>query len=355
MKILQVMPDLELAGAQTMLENLVMELKKNNDVEIIIFYKNKTKISERLENNNVKIHYLCKKRGFDISIFFKIANIIKTYKPDVIHTHRYALAYVVPSLRIIKKVKEIKIVHTIHNVAEKEVPKKIQKMQNKWFKKDNIIPVAISEQVKETVIKRYNIDSKKVPIIYNGIDLSKCKIKNNYSDCTKILHVGRFSVQKNHMKLIEIFSKCLKENNNLKLYLVGSGELENEVKNRVKELNLDSNVIFCGSLESSFDIMSKSDIFVLPSKWEGMPMTLIEAMGTALPCVAFPVGGITDMISNKYNGFLPKNDEEFVQDILMLSKDENLRRNIGEAAKEKSEIYSSKSMADKYIKLYSLT
>lgn len=355
MKILQVMPDLELAGAQTMLENLVMELKKNNDVEIIIFYKNKTEISERLENNNIKIHYLDKKRGLDISVFLKIANIIKTYKPDVIHTHRYTLAYVVPSLRLIKKINKIKIVHTIHNIAEKEVPKKIQKMQEKWFKKDNIIPVAISEQVQDSVMKRYNISNEKVPIVYNGIDLSKCKIKNDYSDCTKILHVGRFSIQKNHMELIEIFSNCLKENNNLKLYLVGSGELENEVRNRVKELKLDSNVIFCGSLESSFDIMGKSDIFVLPSKWEGMPMTLIEAMGTALPCVAFPVGGITDMISDKYNGFLPKDEEEFVQDILMLSKDENLRKNIGVAAKEKSEMYSSKGMADKYIKLYSLT
>lgn len=354
MRILQIMPDLELAGAQTMLENLTMELNKNpdNNIQIIVFYNNETAISDRLKKNNIKINYLNKKKGFDISIFFKIAKIIKKFNPDVIHTHRYTLAYVSIALKMVMKSKSIKIVHTVHNVAEKEVPKKIQTIYKKLFIKQNIIPVAISEKVKSSMIKLYKLEEKNIPIVYNGIDLNKCIKKVEYKSNNKILHVGRFSEQKNHLEIIDIFYNTLKKNQSLNLYLVGTGELLGEIKQKVKDLKIEDKVTFLGSVESSFKIMSESDIFILPSKWEGMPMTLIEAMATGLPCIAYPVGGISDMIGDNIDGFLPSNSKEFEEDILKLVEDTALRERIGKAAISKSKIYSAERMAEKYYELY---
>lgn len=352
MKILQVVPDLNLAGAQTMCENLVMELSKNkeNTIEIISLYNNKTPITERLENNEIVIHYLSKRKGFDYSLIKKIRRIIKDFKPDIIHTHRYVLEYVMPSLIYQKKPR---IIHTIHNMAVNEVPFFLQKLQYIWFKRKKVIPVAISEQVKESIMKRYSLINSMVPMVYNGIDLSKCIKKKGSNKIKNILHVGRFSLQKNHEELIDIFNDCLKEDNELRLILVGDGELQENIKNKVNKLNIKDKVIFKGEVGTPYKIMQSADVFVLTSKWEGMPMTLIEAMGTGLPCIAYPVGGIPDMIKNNINGFLPKNPNEFKNAILDLNKksknelDVIRKKNIID-----SEKYSSKKMCEEYYKLY---
>lgn len=94
MKIVQVMPDFGLAGAETMVENLTCGLAaEGHDVLVISFLIYIQLLSERIESRGIKIEYLGKKRGFDPSIVSKMRKIIKAYQPDVIHTHRYVLPY----------------------------------------------------------------------------------------------------------------------------------------------------------------------------------------------------------------------------------------------------------------------
>lgn len=351
MKILQVIPDLNLAGAQTMCENLVLEQKKDNTVEIICLYNNDTPIVKRLKKQKIKIHFLNKKRGIDLSLIRKIHNIIDTFEPDVIHTHRYVLEYVIPAVKKSKNT-NVKIIHTVHNIASKEVPWYLQILQKKWFKAKKIIPIAISEEIKKSIIDLYNIKESEIPLIYNGIDLDRCIQKDNYEFNNTILHIGRFNPQKNHYELIRIFEKCICSNKKLALILVGDGDLKEEIEKIIIEKNLQKNVFFKGLVAEPYEILNTSDIFILPSKWEGMPMTLIEAMATGLPCVAYPVGGIKDMIIDGVNGFIPKDEFEFYDCIIKLSNDEKLRETIGKNAIESSKKYSVKEMNKKYINIY---
>lgn len=353
MKILQVMPDFELAGAQTMCENLIMELIKDekNIVEVISFYNFNSDITKRLEMNKIKIYYLGKKKGFDIKLFFNLKKVIDTFQPDVIHTHRYALEYVVPILKFCKK-KDIKIIHTVHNIAEKEVPKILQFFQAKWFKSKRVTPIAISELVRDSIVKRYRLNIKNIPLVYNGINLERCKIKENYKFNNNLLHIGRFSEQKNHEELLECFAECLKVNSDLKLYLVGNGEKKSKIEEKVKKMNLQQNVIFMGTMPNCYEIMSKADIFLLPSKWEGMPMTLIEAMATGLVCIAYPVGGIPNMIKDGITGSLPKNPMEMSKCILKYASNEELRERVGKNARKQSNMFSSDIMCNKYLDIY---
>lgn len=353
MKVLQVMPNFELAGAQTMCENLSLELKKRKDIkiEVLSFYDLHSDITKRLEKNNIKVHYLGKRKGLDFKLYIKIKKIIDDFEPNIIHTHLYALEYIIPIISFCKK-KNIKIIHTIHNVAEKEVPKKLQIFQKRWFRKGLVLPVAISEIVRDSIECRYGIKKCEIPVIYNGIDLSKCKSKNNYDFNNIILHIGRFSEQKNHSELIEMFYECYKKNKKLKLYLVGTGELRKQIEDQVNKMKINNNVFFKGALSDCYSIMNEADIFVLPSKWEGMPMTLIEAMGTGLPCIAYPVGGIPDMIINEKNGYLAQNKKDFIDKILLLSNNEKKREALGKKAIESSYQYSSEIMSKKYLELY---
>lgn len=109
-------------------------------------------------------------------------------------------------------------------------------------------------------------------------------------------HVGRFSEQKNHKFLIEIFSEIKKQNENAVLLLVGgNGNLEVSVREKISEYGLADSVVFAGIRSDIPQLMSAMDVFVMPSFYEGMPNTVIEAQSTGLPCV------IADTITREAN------------------------------------------------------
>lgn len=357
MKVLQIMPDFEVAGAQVMCTNLATELNTIDDVDVRVcsFFNNESNLTKRLKDKNVHVYYLGKKKGFDFFVFKKLYNLIEEFEPDIIHTHRYSLQYVIPVLLFFKYVKRnnrIRIVHTIHSLAQKDVMPRLLRLQKKWFKKGYAIPVAISPAVKESIVQVYNLNEEKIPIIFNGVPISECIKKDKYYNTKKIIHVGRFSEEKNHSGLLEVFKDLLKSNPKAKLYLIGDGHLFGQIKNLVRNLKLNDNVVFLGKKDYVYSHLHDSDVFVLPSKYEGMPMSLLEAMATGLPVVCSPVGGIPDMIDDGVNGFLPKNKAQMVKILNDIINDKKMCEKIGKSAIEKSKDYSSKKMAKSYLSLY---
>lgn len=98
-------------------------------------------------------------------------------------------------------------------------------------------------------------------------------------------HIGRFDAQKNHTFLLDIFSECVKLVPNAKLLLVGDGEGRNHIQDKVKKLGLEDKVIFTGVCNDVADLLSAMDVFVFPSLYEGVPVTMIEAQAAGLQCV----------------------------------------------------------------------
>ncbi len=140
---------------------------------------------------------------------------------------------------------------------------------------------------------------KNVTIMNNAIDTEdykydleksrRMKEKLNVSDKLVIGHVGRFFQQKNHMFLIDIFNEIAKIRKDAVLLLVGGGELNDELKNKVKDkvenLGLSDKVKFLGVRSDVADILQAFDVFLLPSLFEGLPVTMVEAQSAGLPCV----------------------------------------------------------------------
>ena len=132
MKIIQIMPEFSLAGAEIMCENLTYELHKlGYDVFIISMYNYHSEITERMEKNGIKIWYLDKMPGWDFSMIEKMEKIFIQEKPDVIHTHRYVMQYAIPAA-ILAKVK--RRIHTVHSVAKAEKCPK-NNSEGIWFKR----------------------------------------------------------------------------------------------------------------------------------------------------------------------------------------------------------------------------
>ena len=353
MKILQVIPYFCFGGAETMCENLTYALQKaGHEVCVVSLYGERTPISQRMEKSGVRLIYLDKKLGLDVSMVRKLYAIMKQEKPDAVHTHLDVIKYAVAAAKLagVKK-----CVHTVHNVAEKEAEGRIQKMINSfYFKLGWSTPVALSPEVHATILSFYGLKPEQVPVIYNGIDLSRCIPKEDYKtgDTVNLLHIGRFNEQKNHAGLLQSFQKLKASHPECRLRLIGDGELRQEMERYAKPLGLGDSVAFLGSQSNVYPYLHDADVFVLPSKYEGMPMTIIEAMGTGLPVAAAEVGGIPDMLTNGESGLLAKTEEQFLEACKALASDESLRKKLGQQAIIDSQRFSAEYMAARYCEAY---
>lgn len=354
MKILQVIPYFCFGGAETMCENLTYALRDlGHEVRVVSLYPERTPISERMERSGVPIRYLDKKLGMDLSMVPKLAEILKEEKPDVVHTHLDVIKYTVAAARLagVKK-----CVHTVHNVADQEAEGRVQKIINGfYFRHGWSVPVALSPEVQRTILSFYGLDANKVPVIYNGIDLGRCIPKGDYGlgDTPTLVHIGRFNEQKNHALLLRAFQMVHQRFPQCRLQLLGDGELREAMEKLAGELGLEGSVSFLGSRSNVYSYLAQADMFLLPSKYEGMPMTLIEAMGTGLPIVASAVGGVPDMLTDGESGLLvPCEAEAVSQAVIRLLESQPLREKLGQNALKESSRFSANHMAKQYLKTY---
>lgn len=157
--------------------------------------------------------------------------------------------------------------------------------------------------------------------IYNEDKRYKVREELGLRDTLVIGHVGRFSEVKNHTFLVDIFNEIYKKNKAVKLLLVGDGQKFLETKEKVRRLQLTNAVVFTGIRTDVTDVLQAMDVFVLPSLYEGLPVTMIEAQASGLPCVISDKVPIeckkTDLV---YQIGLNESVEEWVENILKASK-----------------------------------
>ncbi len=140
-----------------------------------------------------------------------------------------------------------------------------------------------------------NVTSDKYKTIYNGVESgiyrynpttrSEYRTQLNIGNEQVIGHIGRFSYQKNHELLLKIFEQYLKTDSNCLLMLVGVGELESHIRGLVEEKGISDRVLFMGLRNDVPQLLSAMDVLVMPSRFEGLPVTMVEAQMAALPCV----------------------------------------------------------------------
>ena len=354
MKIMQVIPYFCFGGAEIMCENLTYALKNaGQEVVVVSLYAERTPIAQRMEEAGIRIVYLDKKLGLDLSMVPKLVRVMRQERPDVVHTHLDVIKYATAAARL-SGVK--KCVHTVHSLADREAEGRIQKIINgTYFRKAWSVPVALTPEVQASVSDFYGLPPERIPVIYNGIDLSRCIPKTTYEtgETVTILHVGRFDVPKNHAGLLEAFRLLRETHPECHLRLVGDGDLRLRMEALAKEKGISDAVEFCGMQSNVYPYLHDADIFTLPSIYEGNPMTIIEAMGTGLPIVASRVGGIPDMIHDGESGILVEPEPRAVCDALArMVEDGALRRRLGENAKAQSRQFSAEHMAEDYLTCY---
>ncbi|MHB8163130.1 MAG: glycosyltransferase family 4 protein [Methanoregula sp.] len=206
----------------------------------------------------------------------------------------------------------------------------------KVLKKGDLI-TSVSEAV-AVELQEYGLDKKRIIVIRNGVDESvfyppSCKGNEKY-----ILYTGRLSHRKGLFDFIESAQWVLKDHPNIHYIIPGKGELQDQLKSKVKQMGLEAKIKFLGFLdkEQIITLYQNAIIFVMPSHYEGLPTVLLEAMACGLPVIATDIGGNNEVITSYQNGILvpPKSPVELAKAIEILLHDEDLRRRLGNNARD---------------------
>lgn len=226
--------------------------------------------------------------------------------------------------------------------------------------------IAISDAVVAHLVDDFKVSKDKVALVMSGIDLDKfdvvdekTKIKRRsafgFGEGFLIGMVARLSDVKGQDILIEAMPYVLKRFPDVKLVLFGQGKLEGLLKEMVDKLLIKDNVVFNPTLSKPAECMSVLDVFVAPSRMEGLGLSVMEAQSCGLAVIGSKVGGIPSLISDGKTGLLvePENAEVLADAIIRLIEDEQLLKDLGKKAREYAlENYSSVSMVERTLKVY---
>jgi len=225
--------------------------------------------------------------------------------------------------------------------------KKIEKFVYK--NADKIIITSKKDQ--EFIINNFKINPEKIEVINNYIDTNLfIKKENNIDKKNKLVFVGRFNQQKNLFNLLDAV-----DNMDVELNLIGSGELENELKEKAQKIKI-ARINFLGNIlnEKLGEELNKNEIFIFPSLYEGNPKALLEAMSTGLAVLTTDVKGIREIINHKENGYLVNTDSDSIKKGLEeLLGDKELKEKIGNNARKTiEEKFSFEKIIEKEINLH---
>ena len=342
--ILHIYQNSKIGGVQRQLLSLIREYDKELFNPIVCCFGPKEELGKEIEKLNLDFIALNINRyhKFSPAIMIKLYQLMKKRNIHIVRTHKYRAGLYG---RIAAFFARIPVVITsIHGNYRKDLRLE-RKIANRTLSRVTDRIVAVSESIKEDIIKYDKIEPSRVIVIHNGVDISKFNPEGKFHDIRKEFviagsdvvmgFVGRLVPAKGLEYLIDAFSLLEKEMKNIKLLIVGQGSLLDGLRNRAQKYGINGSVIFTGKRHDIPDIVSGIDIFVMPSLAEGLPNSLLEAMAMCKPIIATSVGGIPEIIKNEINGLLvpPKNAESLVTAIKTLLTNRHLAAKIGQKAR----------------------
>lgn len=290
---------LELSGTIGGIESFLLNVYSCIDREQIQFDFVTTSeipaLGEELELLGAHIWHVPSYKSF-FSYCREIKKIISANEFEILHIHKNSATNIIPF--IIAKICGVKtIIAHSHNTAPTagRFSKIIHYINRPILNRLYTTSFACSEIASDWLFgKSYGKDGQ-VQLIRNGVDTKKFTFDGtlrkqkreelNVTEQIVLCHVGRFTEQKNHKFLIEVFNQFQKDKDCV-LLLIGEGPLEEQVRQQVKGLGLEEKVIFCGTRRDIHEIFQAADLLIFPSLYEGLPVVGIEAQATGLPIIA---------------------------------------------------------------------
>ncbi len=344
LKIIEVSSDTNIGGAGKVLLNLLSEYDRSK-YEIKVILPQNSLLKPHVEVLGVEIIEIdgIADKSLDWKAVGELIRIIKREKADIVHTHASM------SARIAGRIAGAKVIYTRHSVfpPPKSISQGIGKKINGFV--NNIMAdgiIAVAEAAKENLTDT-GVDETKITVILNGVkglepntaaDKEQARKRFGIGEEEKVVSiVARLEDIKGHDYFIEAADMLLKEGINAKFVIAGTGSYEEHLKNKVKELGREDNIIFTGFIKDVEALMNITSIQCNASYGtEATSLALLEGMSLGIPAVVSDFGGNPGVISDGNNGFLvrKKNSEALADGIRKLLSDEALYAQLSEKSKE---------------------
>lgn len=362
MHVLHVINDLSTGGAQSGLYYLLKHSRTISDFssEVCVFHEAGT-FGEKLSNEGVTVHKLGINNRFSPLIGVRIFALIKRKKYQIVHVHLFPGLYWGAILSVLFP--HCKWVYTEHSVWNKRRGLLWARGLEGWAYHQYDRIVVISKSAGDSLIDWQPWLKSKLDIIPNCIDIpmfdiSKDTIKQkridlNIDEETKlILFAGRLVKEKGVDILLQ--AVALLEISNWRLFIAGDGVERTNLTSLCAELNISDKVSFLGDRTDIPELIAASNLVVLPSRWEGLPLTLLEALAAGTPVVANNLGGVPEVMTNGAEGFLtpPENPQAVKDAIEKVLLNDNLARSMGMAGKIRAADYSVSSVSQQLFSMY---
>ncbi|WP_073344468.1 glycosyltransferase family 4 protein [Caldanaerobius fijiensis] len=279
----------------------------------------------------------------------KIASILKKERPELVHMHGYIASIVGRLACIVNRLQPTVV--TIHNyMPDNHVVKKFFVVMEKVLSRWTSVYIAVADALKAYVINQVGIHESKILTIYNGIPYREYEAGVYGQSVPKyvkrVISIARLIPQKGVEYFIRVADDILNMRDNVEFLILGDGPQRDHLESLIKELNRADRIKLLGHRDDVNALLDSSDVFVLPSFSEGMPVSIIEAMRAGKPIVATDVGGIPEEVTDGVNGLLvkPGDAEGLKRAILRFLDDPQYARRCGEKG---FELYCNKFSAEK--------
>jgi len=294
----------------------------------------------------------------DIKALYDIYRVCKKGKYDIVHTHSAKTGFLG---RIAARLAGIpKIIHTVHGFPFHDFQHplvrffymKLERFAAKFC--DQM--VFVNQFERQMAIDKRIVPAVKAFTIYNGVQLIDCQKKESKDETFTIGSIGRFCKQKNSINVIKAAIEVCKRNNELKFVFLGDGELLDRCRAMVSEANVDDRIELPGWQRNTEDWLCRFDLFLLFSRWEGLPLSILEAMAAGLPIVASDIKGNNELVSEENGVLLPIDALDKLKETLAsITEDREKLQKWGRRSKEIiQKKFSIKKCVDEYKKLYEL-
>jgi len=384
--VMQVISNLDIGGAQEVVRTLVNYLASRECQPIVCTFKD-SPLRQDIERSGIQVEVLPDRRYSVVAlplfivdmmrIWRALAKLVQKHRVDVVQTHLLrSLDFLVLLLRYTTPLRAV--LWTFHNVNFELTasrlpkyswllgPKKfsylfLYRLTSRWVSGF----IAVSDDVKKAMVQIIGPIGDKVTVICNGVDTQKYRqtvdkafVRNQLgleADTRLIALVATLKEQKGHRYLIRALASIVPQHPDLHVLFIGDGELKEELQDQVNRLNLGGHIHFLGNRHDVPELLAASDLFVLPSLWEGLSMALLEAMATGLPVVASKLSGTVQVITPNESGILvpPGDTRQLVQAIEQLLNDPTLAQAMGTAARRRvAEEFSAQKQANEHLALY---
>jgi len=304
----------------------------------------------------------------DAFLFYKL---VKKYNPSVVHFHFYEPYTIFNYLALFRNIKIIYTEHMGHKETKNKLKRVLKKvyfpLRAKMFDFGVSRIICISEFVKSNFIRKYRVNSKKLVVIYNGIntnrykkiDIEGDKIIDEFDvkpDDVIVLCVAALIKEKGVQYLIEAASIITERVPNVKFFIVGDGPYRKNLEALIKKYNLTDFFLLTGRVRDIEIFYSISSCVVVPSIWEeAFCFVAAEAMSTEVPVVAFDSGGLREVMADGETGYLvPKKDHlALAEKIIEIIKNRDTSKMMGRKGKERViEKFSLEKCVDSYVRVY---